>query len=119
MLKTRYVVRVTRASSGVCLELSYHARPDCAGHRSIDNAEPIILWNSLPSALRDIQIHLTFKRHLKAHSFRLFLKVVWVGGSHTSILTTYLKSTGLFTTGVKFSSNSIQPLQRYYNIHCT
>ena len=48
------------------------------------------------------------------------LKVFWVGGSHTSILTPYLKSTGLFTPGVKFSSNSVQPLQRYYNIqaHC-
>ena len=48
------------------------------------------------------------------------LKVVWVGGSHTSILTPYLKSTGLFTPGVKFSTNSVQPLQRYYNIqgHC-
>ena len=46
----------------------------------------------------------------------LILKVVWVGGSHTSILTPYLKSTGLFTPGVKFSSNSVQPLQRYYNI---
>ena len=44
------------------------------------------------------------------------LKVVWVGGSHKSILTPYLKSTGLFTPGMKFSSNSVQPLQRYYNI---
>ena len=39
-----------------------------------------------------------------------------LGGSHTSILTPYLKSTGLFTPGVKFSSNSVQLLQRYYNI---
>ena len=48
------------------------------------------------------------------------LKVVWVGGSHTSILTPYLKSTGLFTPRVKFLSNSDQPLQRYSNIpaHC-
>ena len=37
----------------------------------------------------------------------LSLKVVWVGGSHTSILTAYLKFTGLFTLGVKFSSNLI------------
>ena len=37
-------------------------------------------------------------------------------GSHTSILTPYMKSTGLLTPSVKFSSNSVQPLQRYYNI---
>ena len=37
-------------------------------------------------------------------------------GSHTSILTPYLESTGLFTPGVKFSSNSVHPLLRYYNI---
>ena len=45
--------------------------------------------------------------------------VVWVvrvGGSHTSILTPYLKSTGLYTPSVEFSSNSVQTLQRYYNI---
>ena len=39
--------------------------------------------------------------------------------SHTSILTPYLKSTGLFTLGVNFSSNSVQALQRYYNIQGT
>ena len=41
-------------------------------------------------------------------------------GSHTSILTPYLKSTGLFTPRVKFLSNSDQLLQRYSNIpaHC-
>ena len=36
--------------------------------------------------------------------------------SDTSILTVYLKSTGLFTPGVKFSAISVWPLQRYYNI---
>ena len=44
------------------------------------------------------------------------LNVVWVVGSHTSILTSYLESTGLFTPGKKFSSNSVQPIQIYYNI---
>ena len=37
-------------------------------------------------------------------------------GSHTSILTPYLKSTGLLTPSVKFSPNCVQPPQRYYNI---
>ena len=45
-----------------------------------------------------------------------YLKVVWVGGSNASILTSYLEFAGLFIPGVKFSSNSVQPLQRYYNI---
>ena len=45
------------------------------------------------------------------------LEVVWeLGGSPTSILTPYLKSAGLFTHGVNFSSNSVQILQRYYDI---
>ena len=47
---------------------------------------------------------------------KMLLKIVWVGGSHTSILTPYWKSTGLFTPDVKFSSHSVQPLQKYYNI---
>mgnify|MGYP001803918685 CR=1 FL=1 len=42
------------------------------------------------------------------------LKVVWVRGSHTSFLTSFLESTGLFTTGVKISSYSVQSLWRYY-----
>ena len=37
-------------------------------------------------------------------------------GSHTPILTSYLKSAGFFTPGVKFSSKSVQPLQRYCNL---
>ena len=36
-------------------------------------------------------------------------------GSRTSILTSYLKSIGLFTPGVKFSSNSVEPLLGNYN----
>ena len=44
------------------------------------------------------------------------LKVVWFGGSRTSILTSYLESPGLFTPGVKFSSYSVKPLPRYYSI---
>ena len=36
------------------------------------------------------------------------LKGCLVWGSKRSILTSYLKSTGLFTPGVKFSSNSVQ-----------
>ena len=35
---------------------------------------------------------------------------VWVGWSHTSILILVLDSRGLFTTHVKFSSNSVQPI---------
>ena len=45
----------------------------------------------------------------------ILLKVVWVGGAQY-IHSSYLESAGLFTSGVKFSSNSVQPLQRYYNI---
>ena len=37
-------------------------------------------------------------------------------GCHTSNLTPYLKSSGLFTPSVKFSSNSVQPTQRYCDI---
>mgnify|MGYP001801840276 CR=1 FL=1 len=48
--------------------------------------------------------------------FLISLKVVWFGGSRTSILTSYLESAGLFTPGVKFSSYSVKPLPRYYNI---
>ena len=43
------------------------------------------------------------------------LGVRW-GGSPTSILTPYLKSARLFTPSVKFSSNYVQILQRYYDI---
>ena len=38
------------------------------------------------------------------------------GGRQSSILTSFLKSTGLFTIGVKFASKSVQPLQRYCNL---
>ena len=38
----------------------------------------------------------------------------WV--SQTYILTSYLGSIGLFTYSVKFSFNSVELLQRYYNI---
>ena len=44
------------------------------------------------------------------------LNDVLVGGSQTSILTSYLESAGLLTLGVKFSSKSVQPLQRYCNL---
>ena len=44
------------------------------------------------------------------------LKVVWFGGSRTSILISYLESAGLFTPGVKFSSYSVKPLRIYYSI---
>ena len=44
------------------------------------------------------------------------LKVVWFGGSRTSILTSYWESAGLFRTVVKFSSYSVKPLPRYYSI---
>ena len=43
------------------------------------------------------------------------LKVVWFEGSRTSILTSHLESAGLFTSGVKFSSYSVKPLQRSYS----
>ena len=61
-----------------------------------------------------------FGSHTIENVFIQILKGCLGWGSHTSILTPYLKSTGLFTPGVKFSSNSVQPLQRYYNIqaHC-
>ena len=45
----------------------------------------------------------------------ILLKVVWVGGA-PYIHSSYLESAGLFTAGVKFASNSVQPLQRYYSI---
>ena len=44
------------------------------------------------------------------------LEVVWIGGSHTSKLTSYLKSTWLLPLVWNFHQNSVQPLQRYYNI---
>ena len=32
-----------------------------------------------------------------------------------SLLASYLESIGVFTRGVKFSSNPVEPLQRYYH----
>ena len=52
----------------------------------------------------------------KRASVRAFIKGCLGWGSHSSIMTSYLESTGLFIPGVKFSSNSIQPFQRYYNV---
>ena len=46
----------------------------------------------------------------------VILKGCLVWGSRTSIVTSYLESAGFFTPGVKFSSNSVKPLQRYYSI---
>ena len=46
--------------------------------------------------------------------FRIKGCQVW--GSRTSIPTSYLKSAGLNTPGVKFSSYSVKPLPRYYSI---
>ena len=42
--------------------------------------------------------------------------VVWVERPYTSILNSYTEYRRLFTHSVKFSSNSVQPMQRYYNI---
>ena len=48
------------------------------------------------------------------------LKTVTCGclgwGSQIPILTAYLESEGFFTASVKLSSNSVQPLLRYYNL---
>ena len=44
------------------------------------------------------------------------LRVVQIRGSPSSILTSYLESAGSFTLGVKFSLDSVLPLQRCYNI---
>ena len=43
---------------------------------------------------------------MKASTYHIKDCLGW--GSHTSILTSYLESTGLFTPGVKFSSTSVQ-----------
>ena len=63
-----------------------------------------------------IKVYFFFTINRTLHIAYALFKGCLGWGPHISILTPYLKCTGPFTPGVKFSSNSVQALQRYYNI---
>ena len=75
------------------------------------------LWHSHCLSQRLLPNVKNVLRAQLASALNHLLKVVWFRGiARTSILTSYMKSAGLFTPGVKISSCCVQPLWRYYNI---
>ena len=92
--------------------------------KKVYSSDLLEVANDACMLLYSVKFWLIFKSILQAdwsilennENATLNLKLVWVWGSHASILTSYLEPRGLFTPGVEFSSNSAGPLQRYYNV---
>ena len=77
--------------------------------------ERIRVFSSICFPLNIINRLSVFWPHFVAYKKRLKGCLGW-GGSWTSILTSYLKSAGLISPAMKFSSYSVKPLHRYYSI---